>query len=257
YAMGAVPVLALNLAAFPDDMESEIITEVLRGGAEKVREAGAVIAGGHTTVDREPKYGLAVIGFAQDGELLTNEGARPGDALYLTKPIGTGILATAHKSGAIGKVEFNAAVESMLRLNGGAATLLRENLKQVHALTDVTGFSLAGHAHQMAHLSDVSLRLRWERIPLLPKAEDFATQGVVTGGGKRNSDFYGPWIDDSKQLTEAQEALLYDPQTSGGLLCAIDGAAAETIEKNFAKAGEPIWRVGRVVQGEPGRITIE
>lgn len=257
YAMGASPVLALNLAAFPDDMASETIAAILRGGAEKVREAGAVIAGGHTTVDREPKYGLAVIGFAAEDELLTNEGARPGDVLYLTKPIGTGILATAHKSDAIGRKDFDAAIESMLRLNAGAAGLLRQNSRHVHAVTDVTGFSLAGHAHQLAHLSGVSLRLDWENIPLLPRAADFASQGIVTGGGNRNRDFYGPWIDDRKQLSEAQAALLYDPQTSGGLFCAIDGAHSKTIEDCFGKANESIWRVGGVVEGEPGRIIIE
>lgn len=257
YAMGASPVLALNLAAFPDDMDSQIIVEILRGGAEKVREGGAVIAGGHTTVDREPKYGLAVIGFADEGELLTNEGARPGDFLYLTKPIGTGILATAHKLATIDEVSFNATVESMLRLNAGAATILRQNPGHVHAATDVTGFSLAGHAHQLAHLSGVSLQISWDRIPLLPEAENFASQGIATGGGRRNRDYYGPWIDDRKQLTEAQEALLYDPQTSGGLFCAIDSTETKTIEESFAMLAEPIWRVGRVVKGDPGRITIK
>jgi selenide,water dikinase len=257
YAMGASPVLAVNLAAFPDDMDEEIIASILRGGGEKVREAGAVIAGGHTTVDREPKYGLAVIGFVGEGQLLTNEGARPGDILYLTKPIGTGVLATAHKNDAIDDADFKNAVESMLRLNAGAAKILRENAGHVHAATDVTGFSLAGHAHELAHLSEVSLRIAWDCVPLLPEAENFASRGIVTGGGTRNRDYYGSWLDDRKSLTEAQDALLYDPQTSGGLLVAIDGAAAEALEANFAGANEPFWRVGHVVQGEAGRIIIE
>ncbi len=256
YAMGASPALALNLAAFPEDMNEAVIAEILRGGAEKVREAGAVIAGGHTIVDREPKYGLAVIGFADEGKLLTNEGAQPGDALYLTKPIGTGILATAHKSGAIEDEDFAPAVDSMLRLNAAAAIVLRENHEHVHAATDVTGFSLAGHAHQLAHLSGVSLQLEWDRLPLLPKAEEFAIQGIATGGGKRNRDFYSRWIADDKSLSEAQAALLYDPQTSGGLFVAIDNAATDTIENDFAKADQPLWRVGHVVKGKPGHIGI-
>ncbi len=256
YAMGASPVLAVNLAAFPDDMDSETITEILRGGAEKVREAGAVIAGGHTTVDREPKYGLAVIGFAGEGELMTNEGAEAGDALFLTKAIGTGVLATAHKAEKIGKADFDAAIKSMQRLNAGATSILRKNRNHVHAVTDVTGFSLAGHAHQLAHLSGVALQLDWERIPLLPQAESLAAGGVVTGGGKRNREFYGPWIDHEKALGEAQETLLYDPQTSGGLLFAIDGAAVDAIGKDFAAAGEPLWRIGHVARGKAGRITI-
>lgn len=256
YAMGASPALALNLAAFPADMDDEIIAEILRGGADKVREAGAVIAGGHTTADREPKYGLAVVGFASERELLTNEGARAGDFLYLTKPIGTGILATAHKNDAIDKAAFNATVESMLRLNGGAAKILRENAEYVHAVTDVTGFSLAGHAHQLAHLSGVSLQITWDRIPFLPKAEDIASQGIDTGGGSRNREYYGSWIDDRKALTEAQEALLYDPQTSGGLFIALDSAETQAVEESFALAREPFWQIGRVVRGKAGRITI-
>jgi selenide,water dikinase len=255
--MGASPVLALNLASFPDDMDAGIIAAILRGGGEKVREAGAVIAGGHTTVDREPKYGLAVIGFVGEGQLLTNEGARTGDALYLTKPIGTGVLATAHKNDAIDDAVFDVAVQSMLRLNAGAAKILHEYAEHVHATTDVTGFSLAGHAHELAHLSGVSLRISWDCIPLLPEAEIFASQGVVTGGGNRNREYYGSWIDDQKSLTEAQEALLYDPQTSGGLFVAIDDVAAEAVESNFASANEPLWRVGHVVDGEAGRIAIE
>lgn len=256
YAMGASPVLALNIAAFPGEMENETIAEILRGGAEKVREAGAVIAGGHTIVDREAKYGLAVIGFAEDGALLRNEGAGPGDLLYLTKPIGTGVLATARKRDAIDELVFAEAVRSMLRLNAGAAEVLRVNPDITHAATDVTGFSLAGHAHQLAHLSGVALQIDWDRIPLLPAAEACADQGIVTGGGSRNRDYYGRWVDHRRQLTEGQEVLLYDPQTSGGLLCAIDGDAAETLEASFAEAGEPVWRVGRVDQGEPGRVTI-
>lgn len=256
YAMGAVPALALNLGAFPDDMDGEAIAAILRGGAEKVREAGAVIAGGHTIVDREPKYGLVVIGFAEKGMLLANEGARPGDVLYLSKAIGTGILATAHKSAAIGNEEFKAAIDSMMRLNAGAATCLRKNKKHVNAVTDVTGFSLAGHAHQMAHLSGVALEIDWGAVPLLSNAAQFAAKGIVTGGGKRNCDYYGDWIDDDRKLSEAQQALLFDPQTSGGLLCAIASAATRAIEKDFAEASEPLWCIGRVVAGEPGRITI-
>jgi len=256
YAMGGQPIMALNLAAFPEDLDAAIISEVLRGGAEKVLEAGAVIAGGHTTVDPEPKYGLAVSGLVDPDAVFANEGAKPGDILCLTKPIGTGIATTAHKRDASTSVHLDQVISSMARLNSGAATLLRTYANAVHAVTDVTGFSLAGHAHEMAHLSGVGLRIGWDSVPRLDGVHDYVAAGHVTGGGGRNERFYGQWMRIADTVTEQDRAVLFDPQTSGGLLCALDANTACAVESAFQAAGEPFWKIGEVVEDAAGVVEI-
>jgi selenide,water dikinase len=255
YAMGAEPLFAINLVGWPDDVDRAILSEILRGGAEKVREAGAVIAGGHTTSDKEPKYGLAAIGMGHPDRLLTKHGARPGDLLFLTKPIGTGVVTTAHKNDAVQPDHLEEAVRSMSRLNRAGASILRP-AGGIHAATDVTGFSLAGHAHEMATQSGLALRFEWSAVPLLPGAKGYAENGQRPGGSKRNEAYYGPHVAARAPLTPADEALLYDPQTSGGLLFAVAPDDADAVVQRFDAAGEPLWRIGEATDGTPGTIEI-
>ncbi len=256
YAMGGEPIFALNLVGFPDDQDPSVLSEILRGGGEKVREAGAVVAGGHTTTDKEPKYGLAVTGVVHPARVLTKAGARPGDALFLTKPLGSGVVTTAHKRQETDDRDLAAAVASMTRLSRVAARLLREAHPDVHALTDVTGFALLGHAHEMAHPSGVTFELDWESLPLLPGAERYVRAGFVPGGSKRNLAFYGAFLDDRRGLEPWQELLLSDPQTSGGLLAAVAPEAAASLETSFRAVAEPLWRIGRVAEGAAGGLRI-
>src|SRR5882672_5483075 len=177
YAMGGTPLFAINLVGFPDDMDPSVLSEILRGGGEKVREAGAVVAGGHTTSDKEPKYGLAVTGVVHPDRILAKGGAKPGDVLLLTKPLGAGILTTAGKKQKASAEDLDAAIASMARLSATASRLFREAHPHVHALTDITGFSLVGHAHEMAHMSKLALRFSVDDLPLLPGAKDYAEAG--------------------------------------------------------------------------------
>jgi selenide,water dikinase len=257
YAMGGVPLFAINLVGFPDDMDPGILSEILRGGGEKVKEAGAVVAGGHTTSDREPKYGLAVTGWVHPDRILAKGGARPGDVLLLTKPLGTGILTTAGKQQRASEPDLDAAIASMARLSANAARLLRDAHPHVHALTDVTGFSLIGHAHEMAHLSKLTFRFAVDDLPLLPGAEAHAKTGVLTGGGRRNESYFGAFVASRRSLPRWQRDLLYDPQTSGPLLAAVDPSHAVTLIAAFRAAGEPVWIVGEAADGRPGGVELE
>jgi selenide,water dikinase len=257
YAMGGEPLLGINLVGFPDDLDREILSQILLGGADKMQEAGAPIAGGHSTTDKEPKYGLAVVGMVHPDRLFTKGGIRPGDALFLTKPIGTGVITTAHKRDVVDAGHLAAAVGSMARLNRDAARLLRahENTSP-RAATDVTGFALAGHGHEMAHASGLCLRIRWDAVPKLPGAADYAQQGLVPGGAGRNADYYGKFVRTTRALAEWESDLLYDPQTSGGLLFAIAAERAEALAGAFARAEVALWRIGDAVAGTPGTIEI-
>jgi selenide, water dikinase len=257
YAMGAEPLFALNLVAFPEEVDPTVLSEILRGGAEKVREAGAVVAGGHSTVDAEPKYGLAATGVVHPGRILSKSGARPGDVLLLTKPVGSGVVTTAHKRQEVDAVHLDAAVASMERLSAGAARLLRAAYPAVHALTDVTGFGLAGHAHEVAGQSRLEIRLSFQDVPLLPGAAECARAGMVPGGSHRNEAYYGTWIDYRRPLEEWERRLLFDPQTSGGLLAAVDPSLAAALIEAFRDAGEPVWRIGGAAAGRVGGLIVE
>ncbi len=257
YAMGAEPSFAINLVAFPDDLDPSVLAEVLRGGGEKVREAGAVVAGGHSTVDAEPKFGLAVTGFVHPDRILIKGGARPGDALLLTKPVGTGVVTTAHKNEAVEDADLAAAVASMERLSRGAMRVLRDAGRAVHALTDVTGFALAGHAHEVAEQSGVVLRLTFADVPLLPGAARYAREGRIPGGTVRNESYFGAWIDYRRPFDVWERRLLFDPQTSGGLLAAVDGRRADDVIASLRAAGEPVWPIGHAVSGRPGGLVVE
>src|SRR2546422_9374931 len=253
YAMGAEVVLALNIAAFPDDLAAETVAAILSGGADKVAEAGGILAGGHTIIDAEPKFGLAVLGLVHPARVLTKAGARPGDALFLTKALGTGIISTAAKRDAASPEHLDAAVRSMTRLNRHASHLAREAGAQ--ALTDITGYSLLGHGYEMAVASGVSLRFAASRVPLLPGALEYAARGIVTGGAARNRGYLAGKVTFPTTTREAREHVLYDPQTSGGLLFAVTSEDARRVEPLFGAADEPVWRIGYVVEGQGVDVT--
>ncbi|MDZ4278538.1 MAG: selenide, water dikinase SelD, partial [Dehalococcoidia bacterium] len=252
YAMGGEAALALNIAAFPADMASDVITEIFRGGADKIEEAGAALAGGHTIIDAEPKYGLCVIGLVHPERVFTKAGARPGDLLYLTKPLGTGLITTAAKFDETDSDALSSAIESMTALNRHAAHLVRE--LEAHALTDVTGFGILGHGHEIAAASGVALQFDASRLPILPGALDCAYRGTTTGGAIRNEDYLRDkaWL--SPELSPEMRHVLFDPQTSGGLLFAVDSEAPVSVEEAFGKADLPVWQVGIVTDGEGVRV---
>ena len=245
FAMGGAPLVALSVAAFPEELPTDVLREVLVGADERVRAAGALLAGGHTLRDDEPKYGLAVVGTVHPEEIWSKAGARPGDALFLTKPLGTGIVLQADRDGEAPVGAFAATVESMIELSRAAADALRP--LSPHAVTDVTGFGLLGHAHEMASRSGVRIVLDAGALPTLPGARELAEAGVRTGGDPRNRDYVERRVESLADATV--EALAYDPQTAGGLLVALPTERAAVLEATFAAAGLPIWRVGEV---EPG-----
>jgi selenide,water dikinase len=208
-----------------------------------------VVAGGHTVIDKEPKYGLCVTGLIHPSKVTTKAQAQPGDVLLLTKPLGTGIVTTAHKRGVVEQAHFEAAVASMLRLNKRAAELAEASGS--HAATDITGYALLGHAAEMAHNSGVGLRIALEHVPLLPGALEYSRQGVFPGGLNRNRDHLlnNNVVMFDEGLDEAHMRLLFDPQTSGGLLLAIPRAEAEELMRRMNEVGEPCWEIGVVVEG--------
>ena len=246
YAMGGEVVLALNIAAFPDDLPGEIIARILRGGADKVTEAGGIVAGGHTIIDAEPKFGLCVLGLVHPARVLTKAGAQPGDALFLTKALGTGIVTTAAKQDAAAPEHLDAAVESMTRLNRHASHLARE--AGARALTDITGYSLLGHGYEMAAAGGVDFRFDASSVPLLPGALDYAGRGIITGGAARNRQYLAGKVRIADGISDAMGHVLFDPQTSGGLLFAVAPEQAKDEEQRFA--GKAVWQVGEVVDGE-------
>jgi selenide,water dikinase len=254
YAMGGEVVLALNICGFPPDLPPEIITEILRGGAEKVAEAGGVLAGGHTLDDKEPKYGMAVMGLIHPDRVLTKAGARPGDVLVLTKPLGVGIITTALKGEVADPAHVAAAVESMKALNRRAAWLIQQ--VGVHACTDVTGFALLGHGQEMAEKSGVRLRFYLEKLPFLDGAKQYAEDNLFPGGSCRNQSAYEPWVDCAPGISEEMQMLLFTPETSGGLLVAVPLERLRSLTALFADAGQPCWVIGEVVEGEGIEVTL-
>jgi selenide, water dikinase len=245
FAMGGVPLLALSVAAFPEELPTEVLGEVLAGADERVRAAGAILAGGHTIRDDEPKYGLAVVGTVHPDALWPKAGARPGDVLYLTKPLGTGIVLQAERDGRTPPGALEAAVTSMTELNRAAADTLRPFAP--NAVTDVTGFGLLGHVHELASRSGVRAVLDASALPLLPGALGLARGGVKTGGDRRNREYAGEHVQSSAD--EALETLAYDPQTAGGLLISMPKDRAAVLEATFAGAEQLLARVGHVEAG--------
>ena len=246
FAMGGKPLLALSIAAFPEELAVETVRAIFDAAAAKVEEAGAVLAGGHTIRDEEPKYGLAALGTVHPDAIWRKSGARPGDALFLTKPVGTGMLLHAAREGRRHEEGLAAAIDAMTTLNRDAADALRPLAP--HAVTDVTGFGLLGHAYEMAERSGVRLELDANALPLLPGARDAAASGVRTGGDSRNRDFAACHVE-ADDVAEDLLALAYDPQTAGGLLIALPREKALALETAFASSGQPVWRVGDAVDG--------
>ena len=247
YAMGGRPLTALAIAAFPTDgLEPGTIREIVLGGYEQLRRAGVALLGGHTVQDREIKFGYAVTGAIDPDRILTNTGARPGDVLLLTKPIGTGIIATALKFDRIDLAAADPAIQSMRRSNRAAAEAIASMAPgTVHACTDVTGFGLAGHATELAAGSGVTIDLEAEKVPLFPGLAGIAIQNR-SGGLTSNQDHFGPGVDVAPGVRPELVPILFDPQTSGGLLIAVDTVVEAEVARRLTSAGEGAWRIGRV-----------
>jgi selenide,water dikinase len=256
YAMGGEVVLALNISTFPPDLPPAILSEILRGGAEKVAEAGGVIAGGHTVDDKEPKYGLSVMGLIRPDRILTKADARPGDVLLLTKPLGVGIITTVLKAGVADPAHVTPAIASMKRLNRQASQLIQRAgelggvMSGVHACTDITGFALLGHGYEMAEKSGVQLRFYLAKLPFLDGAIEYADQWLFPAGTCKNESAYQHGVTFDPGIAEEMQQLLYTPETSGGLLVSAAPEIVEALTALFAEAGHPYWVVGEVVAGE-------
>ncbi len=247
FAMGGSPLLALSIAAFPEELDTAVLASVFAAAERQVREAGAILAGGHTIRDDEPKYGLAVVGTVHPDGLWPKAGARPGDAVYLTKPLGTALVLGGHKRGLVSDEARAAAVAWMRTLNRDAADVLRPFAPS--CATDVTGFGLLGHAHEVASRSGVRLVLEAARIPALPGALEASRAGVRNAGHPRNEEFAGPSVTVEDGVPDELLGLAYDPQTSGGLLVTLPAARGVGLEAEFASRSLFLRRVGRVEEG--------
>jgi len=254
YAMGGRPLTALSLVGFPPCLDKSILVEILRGGAEKVMEAGAVIVGGHTVDDDEPKFGLAVTGLVDPKRMVSTVGARPGDILILTKPLGTGILATALKGEVIGEREMADAIRGMETLNRAAAEAMLE--VGVSACTDITGFGLLGHAAEMAEASGVCLEIEAGALHIYPLVTEMAAIGLIPAGSYNNRQHYLPRVEGGPDLAPELVDILADPQTSGGLLIAVEPEKRDALVGRLAAAGCGGWAVGRVLAAPTGRLRL-
>ena len=248
YAMGGQPFLALNIAALPPNLPPEVNGEILRGGAETARQAGVVIAGGHTVQDKEPKYGLVAIGFCDPQKMLTKGGAQPDDVLVLSKPLGFGVLTTAIKTGKAADSEITEVTNWMLRLNKAAGELALAH--GVRAATDITGFSFLGHGWEMAAASQAGLRFHLAQIPLVSGAQRLAQEWVFPGGAFNNEQYYGQHVQFDESIGEETRMLLFDPQTSGGLLMAVPPQELDAMLHQAKQMQQPLWVVGEVFEGE-------
>lgn len=245
YAMGGEVLFGLAIAGFPADFPPDVMTDVFRGGADKMAEVGAVIAGGHTVQDAEPKYGLCVTGLVHPDHIATKGGAQLGDALVLTKKLGTGLISTAAKNGQCDPGVLAGAVETMARLNRAAAQIMME--VGVHAATDITGYALVGHAHEMAERSPAGLRIHMDALPVLDGALDCARRGHASGGTGRNRGYLAGTLRLPAGLPREMNDLLHDPQTSGGLLIATPPAQAAEIVRRMSAAGQEAWIIGEAI----------
>jgi selenide,water dikinase len=255
YAMGARPLLALSIIGFPaKKLPLGIMADILKGGAAVCAEAGIAIVGGHSIDDPEPKYGLAVVGLVDPERVVRNSTARPGDALVLTKPIGTGAVTQGIKLGRVEPAAVAAVVAGMTTLNRAAAQAMVE--VGVSAATDVTGFGLLGHLHEVVHASGLAAELDAAAVPLYPGARALAEAGVLPGGSRRNADYFGRWVEIADSVDAAARALLFDAQTSGGLLICVPGARTGALVAALGQRGVLAAEVGRLVEGRAGWITV-
>jgi selenide,water dikinase len=255
YAMGGTPILALNLVAFPPDLPPHILSEVLRGGAEKVREAGAVLGGGHTIQDKEPKYGLAVIGLAHPDRLMTKAGAKPGDVLIITKPLGTGTITTATKRDQVETAHLEGATRWMSMLNRAGAEA--GNTSSAHGMTDITGFGFIGHASEVANASNVTLHIHFDQVPLMDGARQYAEQWIFPGGTFNNKAAFEGQVSFAEEVREEERMLLFDAQTSGGLLIALPEDQLGKFEIEMQQRGAAWWRIGHAAEPQAARIIVE
>jgi selenide,water dikinase len=256
YAMGAKPLLALNIIGFPIKLlPLEIMVEILKGGADKIKEAGAIVAGSHTIEDNEPKYGLAVTGLIHPGRVIKNAGARPGDVLILTKPLGTGIINTAVKGKLADEPTRQAAVEVMTALNDQAAAVMFS--LGVSACTDITGFGLLGHLYEMLSASGVGGRIYLNNIPVLEQVHNLADMGLIPGGAYRNLEYLEEWLRWDEEIDETDRLILSDPQTSGGLLMTVSGKRADEAVSALRAEGVAGVKIGEIIESELPLINVE
>lgn len=247
YAMGAKPIFALNIAALPTNIPPQILSEIIRGAADKALEAGIFIAGGHTVQDKEPKFGLVVIGLVQPDKILKKSAVQPGDFLILTKPLGVGVTTTAIKREKADSDSINEAKQWMKTLNQTASEIaVKLGLK---AATDITGFSLLGHAHEMAAASGVKLKINAKNIPLLSQARMYGEAGYFAGGAADNRMYYGQFVNFEKSIDEVTEMLLFDPQTSGGLLIACPPEKLQGFQDCANARNQSMWIIGKAEKG--------
>ena len=248
YAMGGVPFLALNIAALPPDLPTDVSAEILRGGAAKAIEAGVAVAGGHTIQDKEPKYGLVVLGFVHPERMLRKSGVQLGDVLFITKPLGFGVTTTALKQEKASKDDVSEAIDWMKRLNRQASALaFKQGLR---AATDITGFGFLGHAMEMAESSKVRLRISLKEMPFVTGARKYAEMWAFPGGASDNFLYFGERVIFGGSITKEEQMLLSDPQTSGGLLLACPPEKRETIIKEANDSDMPLWQIGEAVEGD-------
>jgi selenide,water dikinase len=251
YAMGGEPFLALSLAAFPPDLPTEFLAEIIRGGADIAKEAGVIIAGGHTIQDKEPKFGLVVLGWVNPDKYLTKKGLLPGDQLILTKPLGFGVTTTALKRDISTDEDILEVVGWMKILNKKASSLAMKY--NAHSCTDITGFSLLGHAWEMAEASGVGLKIRYPSLPFIKCARKYAMEWSFPGGASDNQHYFGKHVTFDANLEEFEKMLVFDPQTSGGLLIGLSAEDAQGYMDGAKAIGQPAWVIGEVVEA----LTIE
>jgi len=245
YAMGGEVLLALNIAAWRDDLPLELLSEIFRGGADKVAEAGAVVAGGHTVTDQEPKYGLSVTGVVHPDRITTKGGARVGDVLILTKPLGSGLITTAGKNGVASDAHLQNAIVWMSKLNRNAARAMQE--VGIRCATDITGYGLLGHAHEIADASQVALQFRADALPVLDGALEYARQKQIPGGAGRNKLYLEDKVEITRGIAEDRAEILFDPQTSGGLLIAVSQMNFDALMRALKSRGVEHWVIGEVI----------
>ena len=252
YAMGGEPLFALNIVGFPiNDLPKAILTEILQGGADKAAEAGIPVVGGHSVDDKEPKYGLVVTGEVDESKMWKNSGAEAGDVLVLTKPLGTGVIATAIKKGTATQESIDSVVQSMAALNKNAADHLKE--LDVHAVTDVTGFGLLGHLKEMCQNSGISSEINFSKLNFLPSVFDLAESGIMAGGTRRNLDYVKDFVSFGTDLTELEHLLAADAQTSGGLLISLPEKDAQKFVQSY---GPPSRIIGPITEKSSHLITL-
>jgi selenide,water dikinase len=256
YAMGGKPLTALALVCFPDKADLEILERILAGGLSKMVEAACVVIGGHSIRDEETKFGYAVTGLIHPKKVFTNAGAKPGDALIFTKPLGTGVISTAIKKNKAEPAWIAAAVQSMTTLNKRAADVIQQGEYRIHAMTDVTGFGLIGHARELALASNVTLQFFSQDMPALPGALECIRAGYVPGGLKNNRDFAECWVGYEAAISDDLKTLLFDPQTAGGLLVSVAEDDRQRLVRELQGAGVPARHVGNVTESQKPLIRI-